>query len=208
MPTSASIRRIRSGSRPAMNLSCMSTTTRTSDGPAGVAGGSAGPRRRPRCRSGRPCPLLSFPLAPTASAGFRLIGRNGESSRRLDDRADLGYQLTGVDEGRGRNDGVPRRKGRLDQLRGTGEPDDPDEPPAVHPLLTNAFSKKLENHTAALGLFHAHYNLCRIHRSLRVTPAMAAGVTTRVWEIADLVGLLPTAEGQKRGPYRKAVSSN
>jgi IS1 family transposase len=74
--------------------------------------------------------------------------------------------------------------------------------------LTNAFSKKLENHTAALGLFHAHYNLCRIHRSLRVTPAMAAGVTSRVWEIADLVALLPTAEGKTRGPYKKAVSSN
>ena len=73
--------------------------------------------------------------------------------------------------------------------------------------LTNAFSKKLENHTAALGLFHAHYNLCRIHKSLRVTPAMAAGVTTRVWEIADLVALLPKVEGKKRGPYRKANSN-
>ena len=69
--------------------------------------------------------------------------------------------------------------------------------------LTNAFSKKLENHTAALGLFHAHYNLCRIHKSLRVTPAMAAGVESRVWEIADLVALLPTAEGKPRGPYKK-----
>jgi IS1 family transposase len=69
--------------------------------------------------------------------------------------------------------------------------------------LTNGFSKKVENHTAALGLFHAHYNLCRIHKSLRVTPAMAAGITTRVWEVADLVALLPTATGQKRGPYKK-----
>lgn len=73
--------------------------------------------------------------------------------------------------------------------------------------LTNAFSKKLENHTAALGLFHMHYNFCRIHRSLRITPAMAAGVTGRVWEIADLVALLPTAKGQKRGPYRKGNSN-
>jgi IS1 family transposase len=72
--------------------------------------------------------------------------------------------------------------------------------------LTNAFSKKLENHTAALGLFHAHYNLCRIHKSLRVTPAMAAGVTSRVWGIEDLVALLPTAEGKKRGPYAKRIS--
>jgi IS1 family transposase len=73
--------------------------------------------------------------------------------------------------------------------------------------LTNAFSKKLANHTAALGLFHAHYNFCRLHRSLRVTPAMAAGVSKRVWEISDLVALLPTATGQKRGPYRKGNSN-
>ncbi len=73
--------------------------------------------------------------------------------------------------------------------------------------LTNAFSKKVENHTAAIGLFHAHYNLCRIHRTLRVTPAMAAGVTSRVWEIANLVALLPELEGTKRGPYRKGISN-
>lgn len=73
--------------------------------------------------------------------------------------------------------------------------------------LTNAFSKKVENHVAAIGLFHAHYNFCRIHRSLRITPAMAAGVTSRVWEIEDLVALLPTAKGQKRGPYRKGNSN-
>jgi IS1 family transposase len=73
--------------------------------------------------------------------------------------------------------------------------------------LTNAFSKKVENHTAALGLFHAHYNLCRIHKSLRVTPAMAAGVESRVWEIVDLVALLPKAEGKLRGPYRKQESA-
>lgn len=70
--------------------------------------------------------------------------------------------------------------------------------------LTNAFSKKVENHTAAIGLFHAHYNLCRIHRTLRVTPAMAAGVASRVWSIEDLVALLPTEAPKKRGPYKKA----
>jgi IS1 family transposase len=73
--------------------------------------------------------------------------------------------------------------------------------------LTNAFSKKVENHVAALGLFHAHYNLCRIHKSLRVTPAMAAGVESRVWEIADLVALLPAPVAAKRGPYKKATIS-
>ncbi|MFY9825604.1 MAG: IS1 family transposase [Thermoanaerobaculia bacterium] len=73
--------------------------------------------------------------------------------------------------------------------------------------LTNAFSKKVENHTAAFGLFSAHYNLCRIHRSLRITPAMAAGVESRVWEIADLVALLPAPVAAKRGPYRKGNSN-
>lgn len=56
--------------------------------------------------------------------------------------------------------------------------------------LTNAHSKKLRNHTAALGLFLCFYNFCKIHTTLRVTPCMAAGVTSRVWEIADLIGLL------------------
>jgi IS1 family transposase len=69
--------------------------------------------------------------------------------------------------------------------------------------LTNAHSKKLRNHTAALGLFLCFYNFCKIHTTLRVTPCMAAGVTSRVWEIADLVALLPGAEGVKRGPYTK-----
>jgi IS1 family transposase len=53
--------------------------------------------------------------------------------------------------------------------------------------LTNAFSKKLENHKAAMALHFANYNLCRVHRTLRVTPAMAAGVTDRVWDVEDLI---------------------
>lgn len=53
--------------------------------------------------------------------------------------------------------------------------------------LTNAFSKKLENFEAAVALHFAYYNFVRIHKSLRVTPAMAGGVTDRVWTIADLV---------------------
>lgn len=56
--------------------------------------------------------------------------------------------------------------------------------------LTNAFSKKVENHEHMLALFFCFYNFCRIHQSLRVTPAMAAGVSTRVWEIADIVALI------------------
>lgn len=53
--------------------------------------------------------------------------------------------------------------------------------------LTNGFSKKLENLKAALALHFAWYNLVRIHRSLRVTPAMAAGVTDHVWELGGLL---------------------
>lgn len=53
--------------------------------------------------------------------------------------------------------------------------------------LTNAFSKKLDNLKAACGLHFAHYNFCRVHSSLRVTPAMAAGVEGRVWELGELV---------------------
>lgn len=56
--------------------------------------------------------------------------------------------------------------------------------------LTNAFSKKIENHVAAIALHYMHYNFCRIHQTLRVSPAMAAGVSARLWSITDLVALL------------------
>jgi hypothetical protein len=56
--------------------------------------------------------------------------------------------------------------------------------------LTNAFSKKLENHVAAIALHFMHYNFVRIHQTLRVTPAMAAGVTDRLWSVDDIVDLL------------------
>jgi hypothetical protein len=49
--------------------------------------------------------------------------------------------------------------------------------------LTNAFSKKVENHTHSVALFAIYYNFVRIHKTLRTTPAMAAGVTSRLWEI-------------------------
>ena len=56
--------------------------------------------------------------------------------------------------------------------------------------LTNAFSKKLENHSAAIAIFMLHYNFARVHQSLRITPAMAAGVSDHVWEIEEIVALL------------------
>jgi IS1 family transposase len=56
--------------------------------------------------------------------------------------------------------------------------------------LTNAFSKKVENHAAAIALYAVHYNFARIHKTLRVTPAMAAGIEKSPWEISDIVALL------------------
>jgi IS1 family transposase len=72
--------------------------------------------------------------------------------------------------------------------------------------LTNAFSKKVENHAYQVALHYMHYNFCRIHQTLRVTPAMEAGVTGRVWTIADIVALLPEPTFGPRGPYKKARS--
>jgi len=56
--------------------------------------------------------------------------------------------------------------------------------------LTNAFSKKIENHCAALAIFYMYYNFVRIHQTLRMSPAMAAGVTDRLWSIEDILALL------------------
>jgi IS1 family transposase len=56
--------------------------------------------------------------------------------------------------------------------------------------LTNAFSKKVENHIAALSLYFMYYNFCRVHQTLRVTPAMEAGVSDHVWEVEEIVALL------------------
>ena len=57
--------------------------------------------------------------------------------------------------------------------------------------LTNAFSKKIENHAAAVALWFAYYNFCRVHSSLRVTPAMETDVCDYVWSIKELCELLP-----------------
>jgi hypothetical protein len=55
--------------------------------------------------------------------------------------------------------------------------------------LTNAFSKKVENHAAAVALYFMHYDFSRIHQTLRVTPAVASGVSDHVWELGDLLAL-------------------
>lgn len=74
--------------------------------------------------------------------------------------------------------------------------------------LTNAFSKKLENHIAALALYFTYYNFCRIHQTLRVTPAMEAGVSDHVWSVEELVALLPVPEAKLRGPYKGRQNRN
>jgi IS1 family transposase len=70
--------------------------------------------------------------------------------------------------------------------------------------LTNGFSKKVENHANAISLHFAYYNFVRIHKTLKMSPAMAAGVETRLWEMSDLVAIVEAAEKApgKRGPYQ------
>lgn len=66
--------------------------------------------------------------------------------------------------------------------------------------LTNGFSKKLENHCHALALYFVHYNFMRIHKTLRVTPALAAGITDRVWDWEDIIAIVDDVElAKKRG---------
>jgi hypothetical protein len=63
--------------------------------------------------------------------------------------------------------------------------------------LTNAFSKKVENHAASVVLWFGYYNFCRVHQTLRVTPAMEAGLSDHVWSISELVDLLEQAASKK-----------
>jgi IS1 family transposase len=60
--------------------------------------------------------------------------------------------------------------------------------------LTNAFSKKFANHCHMVAIYHAYYNFCRVHQTLRVTPAMEAGLTDHIWSLQELVGLLEGKE--------------
>lgn len=71
--------------------------------------------------------------------------------------------------------------------------------------LTNGFSKKYENHVHALALYFVHYNFCRIHKSLKVTPAMAAGISDTLWTMDDVIAKIDelSPPPAKRGPYKK-----
>lgn len=69
--------------------------------------------------------------------------------------------------------------------------------------LTDGFSKKVENHGHAVALYFAYYNFCRVHQTLRVTPAMEAGLSDHVWTVEELIALMPAPVAKKRGPYKK-----
>ena len=75
--------------------------------------------------------------------------------------------------------------------------------------LTNAFFKKVENHAYAVALHMMYYNFVRIHQKLRVSPAMGAGVTDRLWGIGDVAKLVEAvvAPAKKHGSYEKRVAA-
>lgn len=74
--------------------------------------------------------------------------------------------------------------------------------------LTNGHSKKFENHAYAVALHVMFYNFVRTHSTLRMSPAMAAGVTAKLWDMSDIVAIMDAAEQPaKRGPYKKRISN-
>ena len=75
--------------------------------------------------------------------------------------------------------------------------------------LTNGFSKKIDNHIHMLSLYFVHYNFCRIHKTLKVTPAMEAGLTKVLYDAEWIVGLMDARapKPKKRGPYKKRNSN-
>ena len=66
--------------------------------------------------------------------------------------------------------------------------------PVGRTRLTNGFSKKIQNHAHAMALHFLYYNFVRIHKTLKTTPSMAAGVTDRLWEVTDMVDVLEAWE--------------
>ncbi len=74
--------------------------------------------------------------------------------------------------------------------------------------LTNGFSKKAENHAHSVSIHYMYYNFGRIHKTLRVTPAMEAGVSDHVWSLEEIAALMDVGqETKKRGPYKKKISN-
>jgi IS1 family transposase len=74
--------------------------------------------------------------------------------------------------------------------------------------LTNAFSKKIQNHAAMVAIYAVHYNFARIHKTLRITPSMAAGLSDHVWSLEEIVLMADSYLPQpgKRGPYKKKAA--
>ena len=73
--------------------------------------------------------------------------------------------------------------------------------------LTNGFSKKIENHANAVALHFMFYNFCKIHKTLRVTPAMESGIANHVWSIEELLNLVSAPVAKKRGAYKPQISN-
>ena len=71
--------------------------------------------------------------------------------------------------------------------------------------LTNAFSKKIENHSHSLALYFLYYNFVRIHKTLKMSPAMAAGVTGKLWNVEDIVALLDARDARKKEINRHQI---
>lgn len=76
--------------------------------------------------------------------------------------------------------------------------------------LTNAFSKKFENHVHMVAIYTVWYNFIKMHKTLKMTPALAAGVTDKLWSMADLVEMMDAVAPKPgpRGPYKKRAAEN
>jgi hypothetical protein len=72
--------------------------------------------------------------------------------------------------------------------------------------LMNAFSKKCANLEHAVALHFMHYNFCRVHKTLRVTPAMASGLSDHVWELGELIALMPKPVAKALGSVKRAAA--
>jgi IS1 family transposase len=76
--------------------------------------------------------------------------------------------------------------------------------------LTNGFSKKVQNHEAMVAIYAVHYNFARIHKTLRITPSMAAGLSDHVWSLEEIVMMADSSmpKPSKRGPYKKRTEDS